>query len=313
MRKSAPPATDANWASQTERSSLGLMRLMVWLSLRLGRRLSRGVLHAIAVYFLLFAPAAGQASRSYLARVLGRRPTLAERYRHVLAFATTIHDRIYLLNARQDLFDVDIVGAALLEAACADGGGVLLFGAHLGSFEILRALGRHQSRPICMLMHERNARKINSVLAAINPAATHDVLPLGQLDSMLQLRDRLDAGHLIGVLADRSPGGEATRALPFLGAPAHFPVGPFRLAALLRRPVLFMSGVYLGANRYRIRFSPLADFGPVERHDRDAAIKAAQGAYAAVLDASCREAPYNWFNFFDFWRAPPARAEKDPP
>lgn len=306
-----PPAAGATWANQTERSSLGIMRLMVWLSLTLGRRLSRVVLHGIASYFVLFAPAAGRASRSYLQRVLGRRPTLAERYRHVLAFATTIHDRIYFLNGRFDLFDIDIVGAELVDAALADGRGLLLFGAHLGSFEVLRAAGRHHTeRPVCMLMHEENARKINSVLAAINPAATRDILPLRQLDSMLRLRDRLDAGHLIGVLADRSPSGEGTRSIPFLGDPAPFPNGPFRLAAMLRRPVLFMSGIYLGENRYRIRFTPIADFSLVERKERAAAIDAAQLAYAAVLEDNCRDAPYNWFNFFDFWRAPAARPDK---
>jgi predicted LPLAT superfamily acyltransferase len=306
-----PPAANASWARQAERSSIGIMRFMVWLSLRLGRRLSRLVLHGIAAYFLLFAPAAGRASRSYLQRVLGRRPTLAERYRHVMAFATTIHDRIYFLNGRFGLFDIDIAGVELIDEALADGRGLLLFGAHLGSFEVLRAVGRHHTeRPVCMLMHEENARKINSVLAAINPAATRDILPLGRLDSMLRLRDRLDAGHIIGVLADRSPSGDGTRAIPFLGDPAHFPNGPFRLAAMLRRPVLFMSGVYLGGNRYRIRFAPIADFTPVEHKDRAAAIAAAQLAYAAVLEDNCRAAPYNWFNFFDFWRAPAARPDK---
>ena len=309
-----PPAAGATWANQTERSSLGIMRLMVWLSLTLGRRLSRVVLHGIASYFVLFAPAAGPASRSYLQRVLGRRPTLAERYRHVLAFATTIHDRIYFLNGRFGLFDIDITGVELIDEALADGRGLLLFGAHLGSFEVLRAVGRHHTeRPVCMLMHEENARKINSVLAAINPAATRDILPLGRLDSMLRLRDRLDAGHIIGVLADRSPGGDGTRAIPFLGDPAHFPNGPLRLAAMLRRPVLFMSGVYLGGNRYRIRFAPIADFTPVDHKDRAAAIAAAQLAYAAVLADNCRDAPYNWFNFFDFWRAPVARPERRRP
>ncbi len=297
-----PPAAAATWTRRAERGSTTVMRFMVWLSLTLGRRLSRLVLHGIAAYFLLFAPAAGRASRDYLRRILGRPPTLAERYRHVLAFATTIHDRIYFLNERFGLFDIRIEGAELIDAALADGRGVLLFGAHLGSFEALRALGRqHTARPVCMLMHEDNARKINAVLAAINPAASQDILALGRLDSMLQLRDRLDAGHLIGVLADRTPQADTT-PLPFLGSPADFPAGPFRLAAMLRRPVLFMSGLYLGGNRYRLQFAQLADFSAVDRPGRDAAIAAARLAYVARLEESCRSAPYNWFNFFDFWR-----------
>lgn len=300
-------AATAEWAQRAERSNLPLLRLMVWISLACGRRLGRVVLYGIAAYFLAFAPDARRASAAYLARVLGRAPTLAERYRHLLAFATTIHDRVYLLNDRFDLFDIEIVGRETIDAAIADGRGVLLMGAHLGSFEVIRAVGRERTTlRIAMLMYEENAKKINATLAAINPAATQDIIPLGHIESMLQARDRLDAGDLVGVLADRGLGGDPARDCPFLGHPAPFPVGPFRLAAMLRRPVLLMAGLYLGGNRYRIHFEPLADFSQTARDDRDAAIADAQRRYAERLEHFCRSAPYNWFNFFDFWQGAPA-------
>lgn len=306
-------AAGADWTQRKERSSLPVLRLMVWISLTFGRRLGRVVLHGIAAYFLAFAPAARRASAAYLARVFGRPPTLAERYRHLLAFASTIHDRIYLLNERFDLFDIEIVGQEAIDRAVADGRGVLLIGAHLGSFEVIRAIGRERTGlRVAMLMYEENARKINATLAAINPAATADIIPLGHPESMLQARDRLDAGDLVGMLADRSLGGDPTRDCSFLGAPAPFPVGPFRLAAMLRRPVLLMTGLYLGGNRYRIHFEPLADFAQTARDERDAAIADAQRRYAERLEHFCRTAPYNWFNFFDFWRpadAPPPPAQ----
>jgi predicted LPLAT superfamily acyltransferase len=298
-----PPASAAAWTARPERSNLAILRLMVWISLRLGRPVGRLVLYGIAAYFVAFAPAAGRASRAYLRRALGRRPTLADHFRHVLAFASTIHDRVYLLNDRYDLFDIEIVGEEAIRAAMAGGHGVLLLGAHLGSFEVMRALGRrHTGHAISMVMYEENARKINATLAAINPAATQDIIPLGRPESMLLVKEKIDAGHLVGMLADRGLGGDATRPCDFLGAPAPLPVGPFRVAAMLRRPVLFMTGLYLGGNRYRIHFEPLADFSGVERADRATAIAAAQEAYAARLSHHCRQAPYNWFNFFDFWR-----------
>lgn len=296
-------STAAEWTRREERSNLPILRLMVWISLTFGRRLGRFVLHGIAAYFLAFAPAARRASADYLRRVLGRAPTLAERYRHILAFASTIHDRVYLLNDRFDLFDIEIVGKETIDAAIAAGDGVLLIGAHLGSFEVIRAVGRERTAlSVAMLMYEENARKINATLAAINPAATQDIIPLGQPESMLLARDRLAAGDLVGMLADRGLGGDPGRDCDFLGSPASFPTGPFRMAAMLRRPVLLMAGLYLGGNRYRIHFEPLADFTQTERGERDAAIAAAQQRYAARLEHLCRMAPYNWFNFFDFWR-----------
>ena len=295
-------ANAPGWLRQEERSNLPILRLMVWLSLALGRPVSRAVVAGIAAYFMLFGPRARRASRAYLRRAL---PGASWRhvFRHFFAFASTIHDRIYLLNQRFDLFDIEVTGAQALHAALARQPGALLIGAHLGSFEVLRSAGRSLAGlRVAMLMYEENARKINATLAAINPAASQDIIALGRMQSMLEARDRLDQGYLVGMLADRGLGGDATRECDFLGQPAPFPVGPWRMAAMLRRPVFLMVGLYLGGKRYRIHFEPLADFSALERADRDPAIAAAMARYAARLTHYCRLAPYNWFNFFDFWK-----------
>lgn len=292
-----------DWMREKERSHVLILKLMVWISLTFGRRLGRVVLHGIALYFVLFAPRARRASRAYLRRVLGRYANWRDGYRHVLAFASTIHDRVYLLNDRFDVLDVEVHGAEVLDEALREQAGVLLVGAHLGSFEVLRAMGRDRAGlRVAILMYEQNARKLNATLAAINPKALQDIIPLGRLESMLEVRDKLDAGYVVGMLADRSLGGDTMQAADFLGQPADFPVGPWRLAAMLRRPVFFMAGLYLGGNRYSLRFEPLADFSGIERSGRDAAIAQAVQRYADCLSRHCRMAPFNWFNFFDFWQ-----------
>lgn len=306
---STRPAAHAVWAHTPERSNKLMLRIMTWISLRLGRRAGRLVLHLIASYFLLFAPRGRRASRDYLALALGRPPRWRDLYRHFFSFAATIHDRVYLLNGRFDLFDLELRGEDALRALLADGKGVILMGAHLGSFEVIRAVGRHFADLTCaMVMHEDNARKINEMLAAINPSATQDIIGLGSVDAMLQVSERLDAGQVVGVLADRSTGDDPRVPVTLLGRPAALPRGPFRMAALLRRPVVFMTGLYLGGNRYRIHFEVLADFSRIARSERAAAVDAAVAAYADRLDHYCRIAPYNWFNFFDFWAVPDADA-----
>jgi hypothetical protein len=296
------PATQS-WLRQQERSNLAILRLMVWISLTLGRGIGRLVLYGIAAYYVLFAPKARHFSREYLHRALDRWAEWADGFRHVFSFASTIHDRIYLLNDRFDLFDIEVIGAETLQAALEKQPGALLIGAHLGSFEVLRSFGRGPAGlKVAMLMYEENARMINATLEAINPAATRDIIALGRIDSMLEARDKLDQGYLVGMLADRSLGDDATIDCDFLGEPAPFPVGPWRMAAMLRRPVFFMAGIYLGGNRYQIHFEPLADFSATPRGERDAAMRAAQQHYAGRLSHFCRLAPYNWFNFYDFWQ-----------
>jgi len=283
-----------------------MLSVMTWISLRLGRHVSRSVLHLIAAYFLLFAPSSRRASSEYLRRALGRPARWRDLYRHFFTFAATIHDRIYLVNRRFDLFDFEVHGEDTLRRMLADGNGLFLMGSHLGSFEVIRALARKETDlRVAMVMHEDNAQKINAMLAAINPQAVQDIIGLGHIDSMLKVRERLDEGCAVGMLADRTPDNEGLQPVQILGAEAYVPSGPFRMAALLQRPVLFMTGLYLGGNRYAIHFDTLADFSAVSRGQRDAAVQAAITRYAALLEQYCRQSPYNWFNFFDFWQPLP--------
>ena len=79
-------------------------------------------------------------------------------------------DRVLLLNDRVDLFEVDLHGEADILTDSRAQGGCFLFGAHLGSFEVVRAVGRHLAEAqTSLVMYEDNARKTNAVLHAINP------------------------------------------------------------------------------------------------------------------------------------------------
>jgi predicted LPLAT superfamily acyltransferase len=301
-------STAGNWAQQGERGNRLVLRLMAFIAVAFGRPVARLVLHPITCYFLAFAPQARRHSARYLARALGRPPTLADRYRHLHAFAATVLDRVYLARGRVLDFDLRLEGAPFMDALVAQGRGALLIGAHLGSFEALHAVGA--SRPglrVAMAMYPDNARLIHEALQAIAPGFQLDIIAIGRPSSTLAVRDRLDAGGLVGMLGDRVLGQEGPRSgmveLPFLGHGARFSDGPFRLALLLKRRLVFMVGLYRGGARYDVRFEPLADFSaaPADAAARDNLLREAMRAYVQRLESLCREAPYNWFNFYDFW------------
>ena len=285
-----------------------LLRIMATVSHLLGRAPSRALLHLIATYFVLFAPTARRHARNYLRRALGREPRFTDHYRHVLTFASTIHDRVYLLDKCFDQFAFSIGGEELMRTMVAGGEGAFLMGAHMGSFDVTHAFGAHQpGLNIVMAMYEDNARKINAMLAALRPITKPEVISLGHIEAMLKVRQRLDEGAFVGILGDRTLGDEPLQEVHFLGSPAYFPVGPMRAAALLRRRTVFMLGLYRGGNRYHLVFELLADFSTVGRAERAAAVEQAITRYAALLEKYCRSDPYNWFNFFDFWRDGDAR------
>jgi predicted LPLAT superfamily acyltransferase len=303
----APPTA---WTRQRERSNRWQLRVMRALATLAGRRLTRLLLHPIVCAFILDRTTRRHSAR-YLTRALGRPATWGDVYRHLFTFAATVLDRVYLLQERFELFRFAAHGPEAILAPFAQGEGVLAFGAHLGSFEALRMIGHEKGLRVAMIMYEDNARLINETLAVLAPRAALHTIALGRVDAMLSIRRWLDDGGVAGLLADRTLPGNSQRskavALPFLGAPALFPDGPFRLAAMLRRKVVFMAGLYRGGADYDLRFVELADFttlagaGAASAAARDAAIRAAMQRYVATLEGLCREAPHNWFNFYDFW------------
>ena len=298
-------ATRAEWVSSPERGSLTLLRMMTFVSLRLGRPVGRLILYFIALYFFLFAPTARRHSIAYLRRALGREPVAADRWRQVFNFASNILDRLYLVNERYDLFDISIEGEELMREQLESRAGVFLMGAHFGSFEAMSAVGRRRpGLKVAMAMYEENARKVTAMFKALNPANKSEIIPLGHIEAMLRIRERLDEGVFLGILGDRTLGGEPGLMVEFLGKPALFPLGPMRAAAVLRKPVFFMLGIYRGGNRYHAVFEKLADFSELRSGAREAAVEAAIRDYAGLLEKHCRREPYNWFNFFDFWRGP---------
>jgi predicted LPLAT superfamily acyltransferase len=295
----------AEWVSHRERGSLLLLKIMAFLSLRCGRRASRTILYGIAIYFFLFGPSARRHSLQYLRLALGRPPTARDRFLQILSFATTIHDRVYLINGQFEKFNISVEGEDMVLAHEPKGHGALMLGAHMGSFEVMHSLSRRQhGLHVAMAMYEENARKIGGILAAINPNWIADIVPLGKIDAMLNIAERLDQGAYVGVLADRTLGEEAVQAVTFLGQKAYVPNGPMRAAAILRCPVFFMAGLYRGKNNYHVVFERVADFSAMSVGSRDIAVRAAIERYVAILERCCRSHPYNWFNFFDFWRRP---------
>lgn len=296
------------WTATPERSNLAALRAIAWIAIHLGRPVARLVLHPIALYYLLCAPAPRRASLRYLNRALGRPAGWADLYRHIHSFASVALDRIWFAAGRLELFDMHITGNELMDRSVAEARGVFLLGAHIGSFEALHAVGiSHPGLPVAMVMYPENARMIHTVLQALAPDFAVSIIPIGQRGSALAIRDFLDKGGLTGLMGDRFVESDAVHGgsleLMFLGTPTRFTDGPVRLAMMLRQQVLFMVGLYRGGKRYEVRFETLADFRevPADTTERERLVHATVAQYVQRLEALCLEAPYNWFNFYDYW------------
>lgn len=293
---------EETWDTQHERGNMFALKLMTWIALHFGRRLSRLVLVPIVAYFFISSPKARQASQDYLQRAGGQSVGKRSVFKHLYTFAAVTLDRIYLLNGRLDLFDIQIkdVNNQALNTA-SSGAGLILMGAHFGSFESVRCIARdHSNLKMALLMYEENAQNIKRLLHAINPSMQQEIISLGQPRAMLKVNERLNEGALVGVLADRFFGDAESVEVVFLGKKTNFPTGPFRMAAMLNHPVYFMAGIYHGGNRYTINFDPIINLARDGSHVQNSAQVAAL-RYIELLENHCKANPFNWFNFYDFW------------
>ena len=308
--RDAAASSGLGWTAAPERGSTAMLRLMLWITGALGWRAGHLLLYPIAAYFLAFSPRQREAARRYLGRALGRPAGTGDLFRLYFAFSSTILDRVWLVTGRTSDYRIEVHGLEALRALIDQGRGCLLFGAHLGSFEALRAVADAGCPvPVSVLMHEANATRVKAFFDALGGAGrAASIIALGRPDAMLRVRECLERGELVGLLADRAAGdGKSVRA-PFLGEAAPLPTGPHLLAAALGTPVMLAFGIWRGPRHYEVRFEPFAEqVAPGGRAGREAAVADSVARYAARLEGVCREHPYNWFNFFDVWRGEGAR------
>ena len=290
------------WQQQSERGSHAGIRVMVWVAQALGRPVARLLLFPICVYFLLGSGPPRRAIAQFRELALGRPAGWRELFRHYYVFASTILDRVYFLRGQFDLFDIQFQGLDALDRELAKGRGCVLLGAHIGSFEALRAMGLlGRQLDIRILMDEQNAPLIRGLTQALNPAMADTVIQSGGVQALLQVKECLERGGIVGAMGDRVTPQDHAVACTFFGHETKFPTGAIRLARVVQVPVVLFFGLYRGGNRYEVRLESFDDDAFLSHDRRDADLTRDVQRYAGRLEEICRLAPDNWFNFYDVW------------
>ncbi len=299
--------TDARpegWLDVKERGAVLGIRFVAWLCTAFGRGAARAFVAVLAGWYALLDRRARSASREWFTRLDGE-PSFARTYAQIRAFAQTAVDRFFFLKGRRELFVTESHGTEHLRELSEAGKGAILVGAHLGSFEAMRAVGKGRSYRIHIVGDFRNARMVNAVLKELDPESQTRVIEVDPdgVDFMLRIRDLIERGDFVAILGDRVGPGTRSVEVDFMGGRARLPVGPYVLASTLRCPVLLTFALYSAPNRYDVYCEPF-DAPRLDRKDREGSLRALAQRYAQRLEHYARLAPDNWFNFYDFWSAP---------
>lgn len=291
-----------DWKEKKERSNPVTLHLICWIALNTSRFIARAFLAPITFYFYLTSSQVRTASGNYLRRIKGKTGTPWQVAKHIYYFSATILDRVYFLTDQFYRFEIKTHGLEYIEEQQKSGQGCILLGAHLGSFELLRALAVQNKIPFKILMYQDHNAMITKIFNSLNPEVANSVINLANDNAMLEMNECLTDGNIIGMLGDRYVEIDKKVPCQLLGETVEFPAGPITLATITKVPVIFFCGVYCGKNKYEIHIEKISDAKKLARNEREAYVKETTQKYVDRIEYYLKKYPYNWFNFYDFWQ-----------
>ncbi|MCW8929336.1 MAG: lipid A biosynthesis acyltransferase [Gammaproteobacteria bacterium] len=295
-----------SWKKTQDRGSPWLIDLIIWIILNLGRTIGRLFLFPIVLYFMLTSSTL-KYSKRYLKRNFQtankKTPGIIAIYKHYYSFANMLLDRVFFLTGNTKKFDIKLHNEHLITDLVNQGKGAVLLGSHLGNFDALRALAnKAHNIKIRALMYNNDQQNINKAFEKLNPQLKHDVIHIGTPDAMIQVQEDIENGYIIGMLADRVEQDNRTTSCHFLGKEVSFPTGPLIVSYLLKAPVILCFALHQGGNQYDVYFHKLRDKIDLPRDSRDLKLQELMQEYTDILEQHAIKAPYNWYNFYDFWQ-----------
>jgi len=295
---------------------LGLKFL--WLMHRLlGRWMVSFMLLPTVAYFLLFKPSIRRSSYQFLLvhyeffpEYWKHRPNYRNVARHFWEFSESVVDKLMSWVIDIDSEQFNIVNEDYLESIMADKRGRLIIGSHFGNLESCRGfVHRYRDKVINILIHDKHSENYNTLMKQLNPESRVNIFQVSEFDvqTMLRIKAKIDQGEWIFIAGDRVPpsGAKRTVDVEFIGRTASLPIGPYMLAKALACPVdlIFSSFDHsTPSSTVRVELIKFSEKIELDRVDRNTQLQQFAQRYALELEKQCARTPYQWFNFYSFWK-----------
>jgi len=244
--------------------------------------------------------------------------------RHIVSFSLTLVEKIESWGGKFQFkhihFQDDDIDELIQELE--SGRGIFMITSHMGNIELLRGLASFnrtkvsRKTPITAVIDMKVSEKFTRMLKELNPRSSMDIINAGEIGphTAVMLEDKLAAGEIVTIAGDRTAAGShAANAdgrgknliIPFLGEDAPFSPGIFYLAALMKAPIYFVFALRRGDLSVLPEYDMYVHKSrlPLEcsRKERFNQSSLLAQSFAALLESYCKKAPFQWYNFYDFW------------
>lgn len=312
-----------HWAKQKESKGgyLGI-KLMMFLYKCGGAYVFKICLYPVIFFYYLFSKEQRENSKYFLKLVNEKREkeglkrlTLSS-YLHFIAFGEMMFDKLKSwkgdIKLNKDAFYTEGSEKALFDLK--EGKGKVFLCSHLGNIDALRAIGEsHQYEfPIVnSIVFIQNAANFNHLLQSIAPNAKLNLIATNEIgpDTAILLKEKVDKGEIVAIVGDRLPAAKSrddqqrVSSSSFLDKEANFPQGPFILCSILKCPIQLLFGLKNHeTGKIDIVCKDFSDSISLSRKNREQDLQNYIDKYAKELEYYAMRYPYQWFNFFDFFK-----------
>jgi predicted LPLAT superfamily acyltransferase len=324
-----------HWSEQKEQSAgywhirllLVMFRIFPVILLRLAA-------YPVALAYCFFSKTARDSSRLFLKQAAACFKREGKKFsprvfRHILAFSLTVIEKVEAWGGKVKFdrirFQDDDIGD--LTGRLERKEGAFLICSHLGNAELLRGLasfnrtGLSREIPVTSIVDFSVTAYFNRMLKELNHHSDLRVIGAGDIgpDTIILLQERLEQGGLVVIAGDRTSAKTRDKyfLFPFLGRDAPFAYGSFFLAALLNVPVYFVFALRRGDvslfPRYDMHVHKSGIIFDCPRRERAGRVEKLARSFVEYLEYYCRQHPYQWYNFYDFWSLPTPLEVDEPP
>ena len=258
------------------------------------------LLRFVAAYYFLFSYSSSRPIFHYFkTRVgFGWWRSLMSVYRNYYVFGQVLIDKVVVMSGIQNKFTFEFEGEKYLRELTAAGKGGIMLSAHLGNWEVAGHLFRRLETRINIVMFDGEHERIKKYLSSVTGERNVNIIVIkDDLSHIYAINDALSNKELVCMHADRFLAGNKTVTVPFMGADARFPAGPFLLASTFRVPVS-MVFAFKETNRHYHLYATQ----PREYHGRRRqGVETAVQDFVQELEVMVKKYPEQWFNYYDFW------------
>ncbi len=255
-------------------------------------------------FYLIFHRNATRAMYHYFHLRLGqnRLKSALSTVRNHYLFGQMMLDRFSLYAGRGKAFKVEVVNQNAFTQAMERPEGFVQAGSHVGNFEMGGYLMHQDKKIITSVIFGGEEAVVQMNRYKILQNNNIELIPVKEdLSHLFAIKAALDHGNVVSMPCDRLFGSNKSVRLPFLGAPADFPLGGFMLAAQTEVDMIAIFVMKDKKLHYTIHVCPLTVDRGLYPNNREIA-KALAAAYAVQLERIIQAYPLQWFNFYDFWK-----------